>query len=447
MKKLMSVLALLSALLLVVVACSNSEEPAQPDTGENESATNEEENELSGEITIMVPAGGYYYDHTRNFLAKKFMERHPNVKVNVEQEPDGGQLTARLAAGDIPDILVGVFGYQPAKFAQQGMIVNLAEMPGADELFDRVSEHYVQEHFGGKYYVPWNATTQMMIYNKALFEEAGLDPDNPPTTFEEYLAAAEAIHNLPDREDGSKVFGNVFWNEALAWGGWYWTMKAQIYYNFNDGKYGLFNELGTDVVFDEEEAGFADFLTFMRQAQEYAPEQMENNDFFSRNVGMWLQFGYGWKANLAEAKDGPMVIGEDVGVAPIPVRQKGDTHWSTLDGRSLMIFKSNPEQERLAFEFIKFMMEDDINLESLKALEQLPTLKSLQNHEYFQAEDIKPFVEQLEHAIINEPVAELDDVSNIILQYYIETVIHHNLTPEEAVERAAEEARQILHQN
>lgn len=443
-KNLFSLVSVVVVLMLVLVlsACgSETENDTKDDETPKEDVTDAEE--LSGEVKIMVPSGGYYLEHVRDVVAAKFMDENPEVKVIVEQEPDGGQLTARIAAGDIPDVLVGVFGYQPAKFARDNLIVDLKDMPGSEELFDRIAPQYVQEDFGGRYYVPWNATTQMMIYNKELFEEAGLDPNSPPETFEQYLEYAEKINSLPDREN-TKIYGNVFWNEALAWGGWYWTMNSQIYYNFNNAEYQLFNELGTDIVFDKEEAKLVEFYEFMNKAQTFAPSSMEGNEFFSRNVGMWLQFGYGWKANLKEAKDQEMVIGEDVGIAPIPVLNAGDTNWSTLDGRSLMVFKSQPEREQLAFEFIKFMMEDDVNLESLKVLEQLPTLTSLVDDEYFQADDIKPFVDQLENTVINEAVAEVDDISNILLQNYIKSVIQNEMTVEEAVEDAASEARKIL---
>jgi len=170
---------------------------------------------------------------------------------------------------------------------------------------------------------------------------------------------------------------------------------------------------------------------------------MEKN-FFNRNVGMWLQYGYGWKTNLKTAKDTPMEIGKDVGVAPIPVPKEGDTHWSTLDGRSLMIFKSNPEQEKLAWELVKYLMRDDKNLEALKALGQLPTLKALESDPFFQLPENKPFVDQLQHTLINEPIPELDQVSNEIQQAILKVALEKSLTPEEAVKQAAEKARSIL---
>lgn len=91
-------------------------------------------------------------------------------------------------------------------------------------------------------------------------------------------------------QPGAKVNGALFWNEALAWGGWYWNMLQPIYLNANQNACNLMNRIGSDVVFDQPECKLAEFFTFARQAQQYAPLTMEQN-FFSRSIGMWLQYG------------------------------------------------------------------------------------------------------------------------------------------------------------
>lgn len=63
-----------------------------------------------------------------------------------------------------------------------------------------------------------------------------------------------------------------------------------------------------------------------------------------------------------------MVIGKDVGVAPIPTMNKDGIHWSTLDGRALLIFKTDENEEMISWEFVKFLMRDDENLAACKAL-------------------------------------------------------------------------------
>jgi multiple sugar transport system substrate-binding protein len=431
------VTTLIASLVLMAGCGSKPADTKAPATTE----TAQKAPELKGEIEVTVPAGDYL-KFMKDEIVPGFQQKHPGVTVKVTQLPDdNAQFTARVAANNPPDVLVGVWGYEPAKYAKMGKLVNLEGLPGSKELVDRIEPKYVHKDFGGLYYIPWNATTQMLIYNKALFQEAGIT--KVPETWAEYLEAAKKIQALPARKDGTKVYGNVFWNEALTWGGWYWTMLAQVYYSGNDGQYQLFNKLGSDIVFDKPEAHMADFLAFAKEAQKYAPPTMKE-PFFNRNIGMWIQFGYGWKANFKEAKDGPMEIGKDVGVAPIPTREPGKTHWSTLDGRSLMLFKTTPEREAIGWEFMKALMEKENNLKALKALGQLPTLKELENDPWFQTPGNKEFVEQAKNALPNEPFAALDEVSNELLKVYGEVVVKGSMTPEQGVAEAAAKARDIL---
>ena len=106
--------------------------------------------------------------------------------------------------------------------------------------------------------------------------------------------------------------------------------------------------------------------------------------FFSRTIGMWPQYGYSWEPNLKEAAEKPMVVGQDVGVAPVPVMNEGDTPYTTYGGRAYMIIKTTPERQQNAWKFIKFLMQDENNLQFLKELGDLPILDSLKSDPYFQ---------------------------------------------------------------
>ncbi|MDZ4671806.1 MAG: extracellular solute-binding protein, partial [Phototrophicales bacterium] len=46
---------------------------------------------------------------------------------------------------------------------------------------------------GESYGVPWTWGAVGMFYNKALFEQAGLDPENPPVTWEGFVEAIDAL--------------------------------------------------------------------------------------------------------------------------------------------------------------------------------------------------------------------------------------------------------------
>ncbi len=419
-------------------------EAAEPTVAATAAMT-ETETATGGEGTIRVAVVRGAMIETMRKLADKFQEANPGVVVQVEEEPEGGAFEALIAAGNQPDIIVASFGPQVGRLSAQESVVPLEDFPGAAELFTALEPATVEELYGHNYYVPIGADVTLMIYNKELFEEAGLDPESPPATWDEFLAAAEAINNLPDREGGVKTQGTVFWNEALAWGGWYWNMLQPIYLNANQGECQLLNRLGTDIVFDGDECELDRFFEFTAAAQKFAPPTMERN-FFSRSIGMWPQYGYSWEPNLREALNEPMVIGEDVGVAPVPVPEAGQQSFTTYGGRALMILKTSPEREERAWSFIQFLMEEENNLQFIQELGYLPTLTSLKDNPYFQEPARRPFVEALENGVLPQQFAAADPVANALLGVYHETVVEGQHSPEEAAEAAAERAREALAQ-
>tara|TARA_Y100001960_G_scaffold84186_1_gene89963 strand:- start:4731 stop:5975 length:1245 start_codon:yes stop_codon:yes gene_type:complete len=390
-------------------------------------------------LEVMTPAGNYM-NFVRQEVIPEFNKRFPDVEVVVSNDEN---LETRMAAGDLPNLYAGVFGYQPAKYAKMGKLAYFDQFEGYQELVERIDPVFMRKNFGRSYYIPWNVTTQLMIYNKELFREAGLDPEQPPQTWEEFLVVADKINQLPPRADGSPVYGTVLWNDVLSTGSWYWGMLAQLYYNFNGGEYTLLNRFGTHPIFDKQDANMAMFLSTMQRMQQYAPLTMEKS-FFSRNIGMWPQFGFGWKANLAEAAQKPMVIGEDVGLAPIPTLNKGEQSYSTLDGRALMIFKNDQELEQLSWQFVQVLMDDELNHKANIALGQLPALVSLKDRPYYKSAEAKPFVEQLPYTVMSEPFSQSADVANIILQQYSKVVLKKEVTPQQAVESASQQAKDIF---
>jgi len=396
--------------------------------------------ELAGTVTVSVVAGAMR--ETMEPLAQKFEEQHPGVTVNLVPEPEGGSFEALIAAGNQPDLLITSFGGQIGRLASQDVVAPLEALPGAEELLGRLEESAVEELYGHTYYIPIGADVTMMIYNKALFEAAGLDPESPPETWQEFLDAAAAIFELPDQGNG-RVYGTVFWNDVLATGGWYWNMLQPMYLTANQNECGLLNRLGTSVAFDDPECALANFYEFNREAQQYAPPTMEPG-FFSRRIGMWPQYGYSWEPNLREAAGEPMVIGEDIDVAPVPVPEAGDTSYTTYGGRALVILKTNPERENLAWNFIQFLMEEENNLQFITELGYLPVLTSLKDDPYFQDPARAPFVAALENAVLPEMTASAEAVANAIETVYQEVAVEGRMTPEEGVEMAVERAQEAL---
>lgn len=89
---------------------------------------------------------------------------------------------------------------------------------------------------GLQYGVPANAGALVLWYNVDVFKEAGLDPDNPPTTWDEFVAAAKQIEDNTDadglglngfaRNDVMDMFGAV--TASRTGGTWYWKDEGGV---------------------------------------------------------------------------------------------------------------------------------------------------------------------------------------------------------------------------
>ena len=96
------------------------------------------------------------------------------------------------------------------------------------------------------------------VLQQAMFEEAGLDPDDPPITLDELRDDAEQIV-----DSGVATYGVAFDDGVDSGGGWFleqWLARAGLpYANNENGRTGR----ATEVVFDTPEA--VDLLSFVQQ--------------------------------------------------------------------------------------------------------------------------------------------------------------------------------------
>ena len=172
-------------------------------------------------------------------MIDQYRETHPNVSINnVIQGWDRRAevvLTA-MAGGEPPEIMMASRA-EIVRFAAEGLIVPITEYVEADGL--DLSAYYPSElqtmYWDGELYsLPMptaGGETSFYIYNKAAFTDAGLDPENPPTTWQELWAASEALN----QRDGNVI--NILAADINAGGtapgngflGWLYTNNGSLY--------------------------------------------------------------------------------------------------------------------------------------------------------------------------------------------------------------------------
>lgn len=153
-------------------------------------------------------------------LADAYMEANPGVNIEItvlENAAFKERLTTVMQAGDPPDIFESWGGAVLWNFAENDLVRNIApELEG--EWKDTFTAKAALELYGqdGEYYgVPWTWGAVGMFYNKDLFEQAGLDPENPPATWAEFIDAVQALKDAGitpiSLGEGEKWPGHFWW--------------------------------------------------------------------------------------------------------------------------------------------------------------------------------------------------------------------------------------------
>jgi multiple sugar transport system substrate-binding protein len=131
-----------------------------------------------------------------NLQISQFEAKYPWVTVEPEEYNwTAPTFTAALAAGTLPDVFTIPFT-DGKGLIEQHQIVNidsrLRELPYIDKFNPSVLANG-QDADGSIWAVPIAAYGMSLTYNRTLFKQAGLDPDSPPTSWDEVETAAKAI--------------------------------------------------------------------------------------------------------------------------------------------------------------------------------------------------------------------------------------------------------------
>jgi multiple sugar transport system substrate-binding protein len=127
---------------------------------------------------------------------EEFQAANPNITIEPnEYEWDIATFSAQLAGGTLPTVFQIPFT-DVQGLIQNGQIADItgevSNLPYADKFNPNVLA--VSQDSAGKIYgLPLGAYGIGLNYNRKLFEQAGLDPDAPPTTWDEVRTAAKKI--------------------------------------------------------------------------------------------------------------------------------------------------------------------------------------------------------------------------------------------------------------
>jgi ABC-type glycerol-3-phosphate transport system substrate-binding protein len=394
------------------------------------------EGPATGEIVVWFP----WQDRGQE-MVDSFNEAGLGINATFELgDYDGREKTfAALAAGTPAD--VGMLGrWQHADLAARNAIYPLDEMIDNargfewEQLFERLRKDSTV--WGKRWVVPLFTDTRALFYNKRLMEEAGLDPEVPPTTFDELTQMSVAVTK---RDEGGRLdqvgFTPSFGNPPV----WLWTYTMLWVQDsdFTD------EDMTKCTLMDKGPEG----LTILKAVLDAQGGYGDAKAFTQA-----IQPGEGLNAfsseKVAFAMDGQWQIANyeefapdlDYGLEPGPVLPEYGIHANYDGGGGFYLFKAGVSQNpRAAWEFVDYHTSFDVQLKHASG--SIPSRadvtaeweKEHPNRPIFastaatcgwipmflgRAETNRPIADAFDRVLIEDadPVAELQEVADLAQQ-------------------------------
>jgi sn-glycerol 3-phosphate transport system substrate-binding protein len=300
------------------------------------------------ELTMYYPvAVGGPLTKVVDGIVADFMKANPDIKVNAIYAGNYNdariKALAALKSGE-PAQLSVMFSIDIYELIEQDAIVAF------DDLAETAEEKAWLESFyptlmengrtaGKTWGIPFQRSTIVMYYNKDAFRVAGLNPDKPPATWDELVAAGKKL----TKSDGSQ------WGVMIPSTGYpYWMFGALTMQN---GQV-LMNGDGNATFYDHPDViGALQYWKDLGSKHKVMPSgtiewgTLRQNFLEGKTAIMWHSTG-----NLTAVKKN---AGFDFGVAMLPASKRRGT--PTGGGNFYIFKKTTPEERKAAMRLIKFM--------------------------------------------------------------------------------------------
>jgi ABC-type glycerol-3-phosphate transport system substrate-binding protein len=383
-------------------------------------------------------------------IIQKFETEHPDIHIEAQYVPTGDALVQKLItsiqSNTAPDIS-WIHADFLDKLVEANAIYPMEKfIKGNDGLSaDEISDFFPQllNEFTYKetlYALPMEATVLALIYNKDHFKAAGLNPNKPPSNWQELKDYASKL-TIDKNKDGkfeqygfyvpalpSSGFLSIW--EVLQWSPFLWQAGGKII--DSSQKKVLFNgDAGVEAltlwknIFDQEK-----FVNFT----------------LTHDIGFT-------SGNLSMIMDGPWdlptfrkIKNFNWGVAPLP---QGPIKKATyIAGESLVIFKQSKNPEA-AWTFVKWVTQPEIQAMFSKLSGYLPVRKLVLNRsdyrEFLKGDNaMQAFVDQIKIAEQRPTIEKYFININQYIAAAIENTLIGNKSAKSSLDEAANKCNSLL---
>ena len=430
---------LLAVALLIAAACtSDGGTSSTTDTGGG-SATGEVDLTMWIGYTPPPPENQSQEYLSIKDMVDRYTADHPNVHIDLQYVNSDNALqkaTVALQGDQAPDISYQ-YGTNMPQLATAPQLVDLTDRVQEgdfnwDDFFE--GERAVATVDGRVLGIPALVDNLAIVYNKDLFEKAGLTEPGPDWTWDELRSDAQALN-----DPANNVFGLAFPADASET--MVWQYEAMLWEAGGD----ILNADNTEAVFNSEAGVRA--LTTLQQLQQdgslyldYHPDSGKYTQLFnSGNFGMLITGPW----DLSGFPD------VNYGVQVMPSFDPGGAHTTIAGPDNWVIFDNGTDRVNASWDFLQFMATPENVLADSLATSHLPTRASVQDMSGFAEFNKKfpgvgTFAENLSNVTKARPqVTQYPQVSTFLGQALV-SVLTGEAEPQEALDQAVEQSNQVL---
>ena len=372
---------------------------------------------------------------TWNAGLEQFHEANSDIRIQWENTPwteYWTKLQTEMAAGSPPDV-TGMVSMYSQQYIRQGSLLPLDDYIGAnsdvnvDDFWAPIMEAYRWE--GKTYAFPYDLSTMLLMYNKKLFDEAGVPHPTGEWTWDEFLSAS------------TKLTKEGQWGFQLP--NFDWTIDAWL--ATNNARF--VSPDGTKTLIGSPEAiETVQFLADLRNTHKVAPTPAEQGDVPLFETGkVAITWGNPEAVQTFATRIGPPRQNDNFAwdVALIPKKQQNG---NALAGGSFAISNDTSHTDQ-AWTFLKFYTSAPL----LESMVGIPS-RGIPGRESVAESLITP--ENPEHQqffldVLSYPSMEIMAIPSYqqaidILHKYLDQVFLGQMTAADAMPKVVEELDPVL---
>jgi len=310
-------------------------------------------------------------------IVEAYNSSHKNQVELTVTPTDDYQAKVGAAAGSngLPDLFSADVVFMPNWTSQglfQDITAKIAALPYADKI---AQAHIVASTWDNKKYgLPFVVDLSVWFYNKALYRQAGLDPEKPPTTLDEFATQARAIGKLGNGIHGTFFGGNCGGCEVFTWWPIVWADGEQV-----------MNPEGTQSMLnsDTNKKIYSTFRSLVDDGTVWMPDSKTETGptwtgyFLTGKVGIMP-----WPATLTGVAGDNLKL-EDVGATPIAGTKTGTSTF--VGGDSIGIGRDSKVPDQ-AWNFLAWLEDQDAQVNVIAKGGNVVSRTDLANNQYSSAD-------------------------------------------------------------